>query len=135
VLIGFVGIAVLDRITIGIKEFKIIRKDADATALFVGGFIIFVGLVIHGTSQSPIFLSQAVITTGFLNLQRLLVVLLSLLVSLGFGWLFYFFFAKIEPKGIDLDNISKSPKAVGLFVFCYEIYMGLVIHSSLAIPL
>jgi hypothetical protein len=135
VIIGFLGIAALDRITIGIKEFSIIKKDPDAIALFVGGFIVFVGLVIHGTSQNPIFLSQTVLYTGFLNIQRFLIVIVSVFVSLIFGWLFYFLFAKVEPKGIDLDKISKSPRAVGIFIFCYEVFMGLVINSSLAIPL
>jgi hypothetical protein len=135
VIIGFIGIAVLDRITIDIKEFSIIKKDPDATALFVGGFLIFVGLVIHGTSLNPIFLSQTVLYTGFLNLERFLIVIASVLVSLFFGWLFYCVFAKVKPKGIDLDNINKSPKAVGIFIFCYEVFMGLVINSSLAIPL
>ena len=135
VIIGFFGIAALDRITMDIKEFSIIRKDPDATALFVGGFLIFVGLVIHGTSLNPIFLSQTVLYTGFFNFQRFLIVIISVFVSLFFGWLFYFIFAKIKPKGIDLDNINKSPKAVGIFIFCYEVFMGLVINSSLAIPL
>jgi hypothetical protein len=135
VIIGFFGIAALDRITMDIKEFSIIRKDPDATALFVGGFLIFVGLVIHGTSLNPIFLSQTVLSTGFFNFQRFLIVIISVFVSLFFGWLFYFIFAKVKPKGIDLDNINKSPKAVGIFIFCYEVFMGLVINSSLAIPL
>jgi len=135
VIIGFFGIAALDRITIGIKEFSSIREDPDATALFVGGFLVFVGLVIHGTSQNPIFLSQTVLYTGFFNFQRFLIVIISMFVSLFFGWLFYYIFAKVEPKGIDLDNINKSPKAVGTFVFCYEVFMGLVINASLAIPL
>ncbi len=135
ILIGFIGIAVLDRITVGIKEFKVIRQDAEATALFVGGFLTFIGIVIHGTALNPIFLSQAILVGAYLDFQRLLVVLGSVFVSLVFGWIFYLIFAKIAPKGIDLDNISESPRAVGIFIFCYEIYMGLVIHSSLAIPL
>lgn len=135
IFIGFIGIAVLDRITVGIKEFNVIRQDAEATALFVGGFLVFIGIVIHGTSLNPIFLSQAILVGAYLDFQRLLVVLGSVFVSLIFGWIFYLIFAKIAPKGIDLDNISKSPRSVGIFIFCYEVYMGLIIHSSLAIPL
>ena len=135
ILIGFIGIGVLDRITVGIKEFAAIRQSAEATALFVGGFLIFIGLVIHGTSLNPIFLSQAILIGAYLNLERLLIVVCSVFVSLIFGWIFYYIFAKIEPKGIDLDDINQSPRAVGIFIFCYEVYMGLVIHSSLAIPL
>ena len=135
VIIGFFGISILDRITLSIKEFSIIKKDPDATSLFVGGFLVFVGLIIHGTTQNPIFLSQTVLYTGFFNLERFLIVIISVFVSLFFGWLFYYIFAKLEPKGIDLDNINNSPKAVGVFIFCYEVFMGLVINSSLAIPL
>ncbi|UCE29660.1 MAG: hypothetical protein JSV85_02790 [Candidatus Bathyarchaeota archaeon] len=135
IFVGFIGIAVLDRITVGIKEFKVIRKSAEATALFVGGFLIFIGIVIHGTSQNPIFLSQAILVGAYLDIRRLLVVIGSVFVSLIFGWIFYLIFAKIAPKGIDLDNISESPRAVGIFIFCYEVYIGLVIHSSLAMPL
>lgn len=135
IVIGFIGIAMLDRITVGIKEFTAIRQSAEATALFVGGFLIFVGLVIHGTSLNPIFLSQAILIGPYLNLQRLVIVVCSVVVSLIFGWIFYYIFAKIEPKGIDLDDINQSPRAVGIFMLCYQVYMGLVIHSSLAIPL
>jgi uncharacterized membrane protein YjfL (UPF0719 family) len=135
ILVGLVGIAVLDRITVGIKEFASIRKNPDATALFVGGFLVFVGLVIHGTSLNPIFLSQTVLISSFIDLERLLIILISVFVSLVFGWIFYYVFAKIAPMGIDLDDINSSPRAVGFFVFCYEVYLGLVIHASLAIPL
>ena len=45
IFVGFIGIAVLDRITVGIKEFKVIRQNAEATALFVGGFLVFIGIV------------------------------------------------------------------------------------------
>ena len=65
ILIGFVGIAVLDRITVGVKEFNVIRQDAEATALFVGGFLLFIGIVIHGTALNPIVLSQALLDLFF----------------------------------------------------------------------
>jgi len=135
ILVGLGGIAVLDRITVGIKEFTSIRKNPDATALFVGGFLVFVGLVIHGTSLNPIFLSQTLLISAFIDLERLFIILISVFISLFFGWLFYYIFAKIAPMGIDLDDINNSPRAVGFFVFCYEVYLGLVIHASLAIPL
>jgi uncharacterized membrane protein YjfL (UPF0719 family) len=44
-------------------------------------------------------------------------------------------FAKVTPFHIDLDDINKSPTAVGAFMFCYEVFMGLVINASLSIPL
>jgi len=40
---------------------------------------------------------------AYFNMQRLLVVVLSFFVSLVFGWLFYFVFAKDAPFGIDIE--------------------------------
>jgi len=134
-LIGLGGIALLDRITVKIHEFKAIQGHAEATALFVSGFLIFAGLVVHGSILNPIFFGQQILISSFINIQRFLVVSLSVLISLVFGWIFYLVFAKITPFNIDLDDINKSPTAVGAFVFCYEVFMGLVIHASLSIPL
>lgn len=134
-LIGLGGIALLDKITVKIHEFKVIRGHAEATCLFVGGFLIFAGLVVHGSILNPIFFGQQLLISSFINIQRFLVVSLSVLISLVFGWIFYLVFAKVTPFNIDLDDINKSPTAVGAFVFCYEVFMGLVIHASLSIPL
>lgn len=134
-LIGFFGIKVLDLITVKIKEFKVIRGNAEATALYVGGFLIFAGLVVHGSALNPFFLGQWPTFSAFFGLQRLLIILLSVAVSFLIGWLFYLVFAKFTPMGVDLDDINQSPIAVGAFLFCYEVFMGLVIHASLTVPL
>ncbi|MCK4952692.1 hypothetical protein KAS14_02780 [Candidatus Bathyarchaeota archaeon] len=133
--LGLLGIRMLTSITTEIKEFKAIRHNAEATALFVGGFLIFAGLVIHGSSLNPIFLGQSIIIGSYFSLQRLLTVILSVIVSFFFGWFFYIIFAKISPMGIDLDDINKSPIAIGAFLFSYEVFLGLIIHASLSIPL
>ena len=133
--LGLLGIRMLTSITTEIKEFKAIRHNAEAIALFVGGFLIFAGLVIHGSSLNPIFLGQSIIIGSYFSLQRLLTVILSVIVSFFFGWFFYIIFAKISPMGIDLDDINKSPIAIGAFLFSYEVFLGLIIHASLSIPL
>ena len=125
----------LDRITIKIHEFKVIRGNSLATSLFVGGFLIFSALVVHGSVLNPIFFGQQILISSFINFGRILIVLLSVLVTLIFGWIFYLVFAKVTPFNIDLDDINKSPVAVGIFVFCYEVFMGLIINASLSIPL
>ena len=66
---------------------------------------------------NPFFLAQSVMIGSFFNLQRLLVVALSFFVSLIFGWLLYFIFAKLSPFGIDLDDVNGSPIAVGIYLF------------------
>lgn len=134
-IIGVIGIFGLTRITSKISEFETIKGDATATSLFVGGFLIFAGLVVFGSMVNPFFLGQSVVFSSYFNLQRLLVVALSFVVSLFFGWLFYVVFAKLTPFGIDLDDVNKSPHAVGIFLFCYEVFLGLIIYGSLMIPL
>lgn len=134
-IIGLISIKALTRITTKINEFKTIKGDPIATSLFLSGFLIFAGLVIYGSMVNPFFLGQSVMFGSFFNLQRLFVVGLSFFVSLIFGWIFYFVFAKLTPFEIDLDDINKSPIAVGAFLFGYEVFLGLLIYGSLMIPL
>ena len=134
-VIGYVGIKVLSLETTKIREFESIRGDPLATSLFVGGFLVYAGLVVYGSMVNPFFLGQSVIFSSYFNMQRLLVVALSFFVSLFFGWLFYNIFAKLTPFGIDLDDVNKSPIAVGIFLFSYEVFLGLIIYGSLMIPL
>ena len=135
IIIGFVAIKALDFITVDIKEFRVIRGKPEATALFVGGFIIFIGLIIHGSTLNPIFLGQSILIGSFFNLTRLLIVILSIAICVLFGWLFYVIFGKITPFDVDLDDVNNSPIGVGTFLFCYEVFLGLVIHAALTIPL
>ena len=134
-LIGYVGIRSITLLTTKIKEFESIKGDSMATSLFVGGFLVYAGLVVYGSMVNPFFLSQSVTVGAYFNVQRLLVVVLSFFVSLFFGGLFYLVFAQIRPFGIDLDDINKHPMAVGFFLFCCEIFLGLIMFASLTIPI
>ena len=134
-LIGYIGIRSITFLTTKIKEFESLKGHSLPTALFVGGFFIYAGLVIYGSMVNPFFLSQSVTIGAYFNLQRLLVVILSFFVSLFFGGLFYFIFAKLEPFGVDLDDINKQPLSIGTFLFCYEVFLGLVILASLTLPI
>jgi hypothetical protein len=134
-LIGVVGILSLTHITTKISEFKTIKGNSIATGLFVSGFLVFAGLVVYGSMVNPFFLGQSVIFTSYFNVQRLLVVALSFFVSLFLGWIFYTIFAKLKPFGIDLDDVNRSPIAVGIFLFGYEVFLGLILYGSLMIPL
>ena len=133
--IGLIAIKSLTHITTKISEFKTIKGNPVATGLFVSGFLVFAGLVVYGSMVNPFFLGQSVIIGSYFNIQRLLVVALSFFVSLLFGWLLYFVFAKLTPFGVDLDDVNKSPVAVGVFLFGYEVFLGLIIYGALMIPL
>ncbi len=134
-LIGYVGIRAITLLTTKIKEFESLKGDSLATGLFVGGFFVYAGLVVYGSMVNPFFLSQSVTIGAYFNLQRLLVVIISFFVSLFFGGLFYVVFAKLRPFGIDLDDINKRPIAVGIFLFCYEVFLGLIVLASLTLPM
>jgi len=134
-IIGVIAIKAISRITTKISEFQTIKGDPIGTGLFVSGFLIFAGLVVYGSMVNPFFLGQSVLIGSYFNLQRLLVVIASFLASMFFGWLFYYIFAKLTPFGIDLDDVNKSPTAVGLFLFGYEVFLGLIIYGSLIVPL
>ncbi len=134
-LIGYVGIKSITLMTTKIKEFESIKGNSLATGLFVGGFFIYAGLVVYGSMVNPFFLSQSVTIGAYFNLQRLLVVIISFFVSLFFGGIFYLVFAKLTPFGVDLDDINKQPMAVGSFLFCYEVFLGLIMLASLTLPI
>jgi uncharacterized membrane protein YjfL (UPF0719 family) len=134
-LIGYIGIKSITLMTTKIKEFESIKGNSLATGLFVGGFFIYAGLVVYGSMVNPFFLSQSVTVGAYFNLQRLLVVVISFFVSLFFGGMFYLVFAKLTPFGVDLDDINKHPLAVGIFLFCYEMFLGLIMLASLTLPI
>ncbi len=135
VAIGLAAIRALDYITVGVREFQVIRGKPEAVSLYVGGFIILVGLVIHGSALNPIFLGQSILIGSFFNIERLLVVILSMVVAIVFGWIFYLIFSRLAPFGVDLDDINQSPTAVATFLFSYEVFVGLALHAALTIPL
>lgn len=134
-VIGYLGIKGISFITTKIKEFESIKGDPLATSLFLGGFFIYAGLVIYGSMVNPFFLSQSVSIGSYFNIERLIVVTLSFFVSFIFGSLFYLIFSKLHIFGVDLDDINKNPIAIGVFLFCYQIFLGLIIFASLNIPL
>jgi uncharacterized membrane protein YjfL (UPF0719 family) len=133
--IGIIAIKSLTHITTKISEFQTIKGNPVATGLFVSGFLVYAGLVVYGSMVNPFFLGQSVLIGPYFNLQRLLVVALSFFVSLFFGWLFYVIFAKLTPFGVDLDDVNKSPIAIGIYLFGYEVFLGLIVYGSLMIPL
>jgi hypothetical protein len=134
-VLGYIAIRSMDYITKDISEFKTMKGDPLATGLFVSGFLIFAGLVVYGSMVNPFFLGQSVLIGAYFNLERLLVVVLSFVVSLVFGWVFYIVFAKLKPFGIDLEDVNKSPVAVGVFMFSFEVFLGLLMLASLVLPL
>lgn len=133
--IGIIAIKSQTYFTTKISEFKTIKGDPVATGLFVSGFLIFAGLVVYGSMVNPFFLGQSVMISSYFNFQRLAVVILSFFVSLFFGWLFHFVFANLRLFGVELDDVNKSSAAVGIYLFGYEVFLGLIVYGALLIPM
>jgi uncharacterized membrane protein YjfL (UPF0719 family) len=133
--IGLIGVKSITLLTKKIKEFESIKGNSLATALFVGGFFIYAGFVVYGSMVNPFFLSQSVMVGAYFDLQRLLIAIVSFFVSLFVGGLLYIVFENLRLFGIELDDVNKHPTAVGFFLFCYEVFLGLIILASLTIPI
>jgi uncharacterized membrane protein YjfL (UPF0719 family) len=133
--IGYLGIKGISLMTTKVNEFESIKGHSLATSLFLGGFFIYSGLVIYGSMVNPFFLSQSVSIGAYFNVTRLAVVVMSFFVSFIFGGVLLFIFSKLHLFDVDLDDINNDPVAIGAFLFCYQIFLGLIIFSSLNVPL
>ncbi len=134
-ILGLLSIKLVTSLTTEIKEFEAIKGDPKSISFFVGGFLIFTALIIHGSALNPIFQGNVASLTSFINLYRFLLVIVAFGIGVAIGWLSYKLFAQLNLFGIDLDDINKQPQAIGFFLFCYEVFIGLVIHASLSVPL
>ena len=70
----------------------------------------------------------------FFDLRRLGIIAISFFVSLLLGIALFNLMDKLTPK-IPFLSIENNPIAVGLDVFGYLIFFGLIIHAALTIPL
>ena len=129
----WLGIRALDVLTPHIHERQKIGESAISTGLFIGGFLICIGLVIHGASTLPILVGASPVLTVFSPIRLGLLVggfFLSLLVGIALfhivDWL--------TPK-IPFRRINEEPVAVGLYVFGYLLFFGLIMHAALTTPL
>ena len=59
---------------------------------------------------------------------------LSFLVSLFFGIVLFHLVNKLTPK-IPFFSINDNPVAVGIYVFGYLLFLGLILHAALTTPL
>jgi len=129
----WLGIQVLDALTPRIHERKKIGESPVSTGLFIGGFFIFVGLVIHGAGTLPILKGADRVLTVF-SYTRLGLLGAGFLVSLLVGIALFYLFDWLTPK-ISFVGVNKEPVAVGLYVFGYLIFFGLILHTALTTPL
>ena len=91
------------------------------------------GLAIHGGATAPGVIGGPVLDY-LIDLRRLGLVAASFLVSLLILLAVFLVLDKLTPK-ISFIRIEGHPEAIGLYVFGYLVFFGLVLHAALTSPL
>ncbi|MFC2039223.1 DUF350 domain-containing protein [Chloroflexota bacterium] len=129
----WLGIRILDVLTPHIHERQKIGENAVSTGLFIGGFFVFIGLVIHGAATLPIVIGASKVDTVF-SPERLGLLAAGFAASLLIAIALFNILDWLTPK-IPFRSISETPVAVGLYVFGYLVFFGLIVHAALTTPL
>jgi len=133
ILLAWFGIRVLDAVTPHIYERQRIGESPVATGLFIAGFFILVGLVIHGAITALTAVVAPILGYIF-DFRTWGLLALSFLVSLLIGIALFRIVDKLTPK-IPFVSVNDSPVAVGIYVFGYLVFFGLILHAALTGPL
>jgi len=132
-LLAWLGIRALDALTPHIHERQRIGEGPIATGLFIAGFFILVGLVIHG-AITALTVVVAPILGYIFDFRTWGVLAISFVISLLVGIALFHIVDKLTPR-IPFISINKSPVAVGIYVFGYLVFFGLILHAALTTPL
>ena len=132
-LLAWLGIRVMDALTPHIHEREKIGENPISVGLFIAGFLIFIGLVIHGATTAPAAVGGP-FWEYLLDPRRLGMLAVSFLISLLVGIALFHIVDKLTPK-IPFASVEKDSIAVGAYVFGYLIFFGLIIHAALTTPL
>ena len=132
-LLAWLGIRVLDAITPHIHQRQRIGEDPVATGLFIAGFFILVGLVIHGAITALTTVVPPILSYIF-DFRTWGLLAMSFVISLLIGIALFYIVDKLTPK-IPFVSINQSPVAVGIYVFGYLVFFGLILHAALTGPL
>ncbi len=133
ILLAWLGIRALDALTPHIHQRQRIGEDPIATGLFIAGFFILVGLVIHGAITALTAVVAPILGYIF-DFRTWGVLAMSFVVRLLIGIALFHIVNKLTPR-IPFASINESPVAVGVYVFGYLTFFGLILHAALTGPL
>ena len=131
--LAWLGIIVLDALTPHIHKREKIGENPLSVGMFIAGFFILVGLVIHGTVTGPVIIGGGILES-LIDARRLGLVAIAFVVSLLLGIALFRIIDKLTPK-IPFGSIGKSSVAVGTYAFGYLVFFGLIMHAALTTPL
>ncbi len=133
ILLAWLGVKALDALTPRIAHRERIGEHPVAVGLFLAGFFILIGLVIHGAITALTAVTAPIVwyifdfrTWGLLGV--------SFIVSLLLGIALFYVVDRVTPR-IPFGRIETSPVAAGVHVFGYLIFFGLILHAALTGPL
>jgi len=131
--LAWLGIRVLDALTPRIHQRQRIGEDPVSVGLFIAGFLILIGLVIHGVVTGPVLVGAG-LWQSLVEPRRLGLIAVSFFVSLLLGIALLYIIDKLTPQ-IPFGSVERNPVAVGIYVFGYLVFFGLIIHAALIMPL
>ncbi len=133
VFLAWLGIRVLDALTPSIHQRQRIGENPISVGLFIVGFLILIGLVIHGAVTGPVLVGAG-LWHSLVDPRRLGLIATSFFVSLLLGIALLYIVDKLTPK-IPFGSVERNSVAVGIYVFGYLVFFGLIIHGALTMPL
>ena len=132
-LLAWLGVRALDALIPHIPYRERIGESPVAVGLFVAGFFILIGLVIHGAITALTAVTAPIVWYIF-DFRTWGLLAMSFATSLLLGVALFYIVDKLTPK-IPFSSIKESPVAAGLHVFGYLVFFGLILHAALTGPL
>ena len=133
ILLAWLGIRAMDALNPHIHKRQRIGESPVATGLFIAGFFILGGLVIHGAMTALTAVTTPILGYIF-DFRTLGLLAISFVISLLIGVALFHIVDRLTPR-IPFLSVNKSPEAVGIYVFGYLIFFGLILHAALTTPL
>ena len=132
-LLAWLGVRALDALIPHVPYRERIGESPVSIGLFVAGFFILIGLVIHGAITALTAVTAPIVGYIF-DFRTWGLLAISFATSLLLGVALFYIVDKLTPK-IPFGSIKESPVAAGLHVFGYLVFFGLILHAALTGPL
>ena len=132
-LLAWLGIRVLDALIPHVPYRERIGESPVAVGLFMAGFFILIGLVIHGAITALTAVTAPIVWYIF-DFRTWGLLAMSFVISLLLGVALFYIVDKLTPK-IPFGSIKENPVAAGLHIFGYLVFFGLILHAALSGPL
>jgi hypothetical protein len=128
--LGWLGLRVLDALTPRIHQRELMGKDPRSVGLFISGFLVYIGLVIHGAVTT--------LPGGSFDLdlimRRLGLIVVAFAISLLLAVGMFNLLDRLTPK-IPFTRLRESSLGTGVYVLGYFVFLGLITHAAFAAAL